>query len=87
LQGATLLDAEHDTVDEPSDENLPITTDRKAGMGQEEGRHPPLEGEWTHVVGENCHALDLVPNPRASGTFWGRQQKPCWATFFLYWRF
>jgi hypothetical protein len=61
------LDAEHDTVDGSSDEILPKTTDRKVGMGKEEGRHPPLEGEWTHLVGENFHALGLVLNPRVSG--------------------
>jgi hypothetical protein len=50
------LDAEHDTVDGSLDEILPTTTNRKAGMGQEEGRHSPLEGEWTHLVGEDIHA-------------------------------
>jgi hypothetical protein len=33
------LDAEHDTMDGSSDELLPTTTKRKAGMGQEEGRY------------------------------------------------
>jgi hypothetical protein len=42
-------------MDGSSDEILPTTTDRKAGMVQEEGRHPPLEGEWTRLVGENFH--------------------------------
>jgi hypothetical protein len=50
------LDAEHDTVDGSSNKILPTTTDRKAGMGQEEGRHSPFEGEWTHLVGEDVHA-------------------------------
>jgi hypothetical protein len=45
LQWATYLEAEHDTVDGSSDEILPTTTIRKASMGQEEGRHSPLEGE------------------------------------------
>jgi hypothetical protein len=39
------LDAEHDTVDVLSDEDLPTTTDKKAGMGQEDGRHSPFEGD------------------------------------------
>jgi hypothetical protein len=56
-------------MDESSDEILSTTTYRKAGMGQEEGRHSPLEGEWTHLVGECIYAYDLVPNPRASGLF------------------
>jgi hypothetical protein len=68
LQGATYLDAEHDTMDGSSYEILPTTTDRKAGMGQEEGIHSLLEGEWTHLVGEDIHAYDLVLNPRASGS-------------------
>jgi hypothetical protein len=42
-------------MDGSSDEILP-TTNRKVGMGQEEGRHSPLEGEWTHLVGEDIHA-------------------------------
>jgi hypothetical protein len=25
-------------------------------LGQEEGRHSPHEGEWTHLVGEGTHA-------------------------------
>jgi hypothetical protein len=50
------LDAEHDTVDGSSDEILQTTLDKKAGMGQEEERHSPLEGEWTHLVGEDVHA-------------------------------
>jgi hypothetical protein len=37
-------------------------------MGQKGGRHLPLEGEWTHLVGESTHAMDLVPNPIASGS-------------------
>lgn len=56
MQGATYLDAEHDTVDGLSDEILLGTIDRKAGMDQEEGRHSPLKGEWTHLVGDNFHA-------------------------------
>jgi hypothetical protein len=54
--GATYLDAEHDTMDGPSDEVLSTTTKRKAGMGQKGGRHSPIEGEWTHLVGEDTHA-------------------------------
>jgi hypothetical protein len=50
------LDAEHDIVDGPSDEILPTTTKRKADMGEEGGRHSPLEGEWTHLVGEDTRA-------------------------------
>jgi hypothetical protein len=38
------LDAEHDTVDGPSDEILPTTTDRKAVMGQEVEDIHPLRG-------------------------------------------
>jgi hypothetical protein len=52
-------------MDGSSDEILPTTTYRKACMGQEEGRHSPLEG--THLVAKSIHALDLVPNLRASG--------------------
>jgi hypothetical protein len=61
------MDAKYDTVDRSSDEVLPTTTIRKAGMGKKEGRNSPIEGELTHLVGEDTHALDLVPNPRASG--------------------
>jgi hypothetical protein len=61
------LDAEHDTMDGSSDKILSTTTYRKAGMGQKEGRHSPLKGELTHLVGEGIYAKDLVPNPRASG--------------------
>jgi hypothetical protein len=50
------LDAKHDAVDGSADEILPITTHRKAGLGQEEGRHSPLEREWTHLVSEGIHA-------------------------------
>jgi hypothetical protein len=50
------LDAEHDIVDGSSNEILPTTTNRKACMGQVEGRHSPLEGEWTHLVSEDVHA-------------------------------
>jgi hypothetical protein len=50
------LDVEHDTVHGSSDEVLSTTTKRKVGMGQEEGRHSPLEGEWTHLVGEGTYA-------------------------------
>jgi len=56
LQGATYLDAEHDAVDWSSDKILPTTTYKKAGMGQEEAKHSPFEGEWTHLVGEGIHA-------------------------------
>jgi hypothetical protein len=54
-------------MDGSSDEILPTTTDRKASMGQEEGRHAPLAGEWTRLAGENYHAKGLVPNPKVSG--------------------
>jgi hypothetical protein len=50
------LDAEHDAVDGSSNEILPTTTHRKASLGQEEGRHSPYEGEWTHLVGEGIRA-------------------------------
>jgi hypothetical protein len=50
------LDAEHDAVDGSSNEILPTTTHRKAGLGQEEGRRSPHEGEWTHVVSKGIHA-------------------------------
>jgi hypothetical protein len=43
-------------MDGSSDEILPTTTDKKAGRGQEEGRHSPYKGEWTRLVGENYHA-------------------------------
>jgi hypothetical protein len=56
LQGATYLDAKCDAVDGSTDEVLPTTTHRKAGLGQEERRHWPYEGEWTHLVGEGIHA-------------------------------
>jgi hypothetical protein len=35
---------------------LSTTTKRKAGMDQKGGRHSPLEGKWTHLVGESIHA-------------------------------
>jgi hypothetical protein len=44
------LDAKHDGVDGSTDEVLPATTHRKAGLGQQEERHSPHEGEWTHLV-------------------------------------
>jgi len=50
------LDAEHDIVDGPSNEVQSTSTKSIAGMGQEEGRHSPPEGEWTHLVGEDTHA-------------------------------
>jgi hypothetical protein len=50
------MDAEYDTVDGSLDEVLSTTTIRKAGMGQKRDRHSPLEGEWTHLVGEGTHA-------------------------------
>jgi hypothetical protein len=56
LERATYLDTEHDLVDGSSYEILPTTTDRKAGMGQEEGWHSPLKGEWTHLVGADIYA-------------------------------
>jgi hypothetical protein len=54
--GVAYLDAKRDIVDGPSDEILPTTTKRRAGMGQEGVRHSPLEGEWTHLVGDDTHA-------------------------------
>jgi hypothetical protein len=51
------MDVEYDTVDESLDEVLSTTTIGKASMGQKEGRHSPLEGEWTHLVDEGTHAL------------------------------
>jgi hypothetical protein len=60
------LDAKHDRVDGSTDKVLPTTTHRKEGLGQEEGKHSPHEGEWTHLVREGIHAYDLVPNPKAS---------------------
>jgi len=36
------LNVEHDAVDGSLDANLPTTTYRKAGMGQEGGRHSSL---------------------------------------------
>jgi hypothetical protein len=50
------LDAKHDAMDGSLDEVLPTTTSRKGGLGQEERRHSPYEGEWTHLVGEGIHA-------------------------------
>jgi hypothetical protein len=50
------MDAENDTVDGSSDEVLSTTSTRKAGMGQKGGSHSPLEGEWSHLVGEGTHA-------------------------------
>jgi hypothetical protein len=44
------LDAKHDTVDGSSNKVLSTTAKKKAGMGQEGGRHSPLKGEWTHLV-------------------------------------
>jgi hypothetical protein len=43
-------------VDVSSNEVLSTITKRKAGMGQKEGRYSPIEGEWTHLVGESTHA-------------------------------
>jgi hypothetical protein len=43
-------------MDGSSNEVLSTTTTRKAGIGQKGGRHSPLEGEWTHLVGEDTHA-------------------------------
>jgi len=60
------LDAEHDGVDGSTNEYLPATTLRKAGLGQEE-EQSSHEGEQTHLAGSGVHALDLVPNPKASG--------------------
>jgi hypothetical protein len=50
------LDAKHDIVYRSSNEVLSTITERKAGMGQKGGRHSPLKGEWTHLVGESTHA-------------------------------
>jgi hypothetical protein len=43
-------------MDGSSDEILSTTTYKKASMGQKEGRHSPLEGKWTHLVGEGIYA-------------------------------
>jgi hypothetical protein len=43
-------------MDGSSNEILPTTIKRKAGMGEEEERHSPPKGEWTHLVGEDTHA-------------------------------
>jgi len=50
------MDAEYDTVDGSPDEVLSTTTTGKASMGQKGGRHSPLEGEWTHLVGDGTCA-------------------------------
>jgi hypothetical protein len=50
------LDAKHDGVDGSTDEVLPTTTHRKAGLGQKEGRRSPHEVECTHLVGEGVRA-------------------------------
>jgi hypothetical protein len=50
------MNAKYDIVDGSSDEVLPTTTYRKAGMGQKGGRKSPFEGEWTHLVGEDTQA-------------------------------
>jgi len=50
------MDAKYDTMEGSLDEVLLTTTMRKVGMGQKGGRHSPLEGEWTHLVGEDTHA-------------------------------
>jgi hypothetical protein len=44
------LDAKYDGVDGSTDKVLPTTTHRKAGLGQERGRHSAHEGEWTYLV-------------------------------------
>jgi hypothetical protein len=62
------LDGNHDAVDGSANEVLPTTTHRKAGLGQEEGRHSPREVEWTYLVGE--------------GTIWGTQKKQVGRLFF-----
>jgi hypothetical protein len=50
------MDAKYDTMDGSSNEVLSTTTTKKADMGQTRGKHSPLEGEWTHLVGEDTHA-------------------------------
>jgi hypothetical protein len=50
------LDAKHDGVDGSTDEVLPATTHREAGLGQKEWRCSPHEGEFTHVVGKGIQA-------------------------------
>jgi hypothetical protein len=50
------MDVEYDTVDGSPNEVLSTPTPRKAGMGQKGGRHSPLEGEWTHLVGDGTCA-------------------------------
>jgi hypothetical protein len=50
------LDAEHDGVDGSANEVLLATTQKKAGLGQEEEGQSPHEGKWTHLAGEGVHA-------------------------------
>jgi hypothetical protein len=37
-------------------EELQAISTGQAGIGQEGWDHSPLEGEWTHLVGEVSHA-------------------------------
>jgi hypothetical protein len=50
------MDVEYDTVDGSPDEVLPTNTTGKAGIGQKGVRHSPIEGQWTHLVGEGTYA-------------------------------
>jgi len=43
-------------VDGSTNEVLPATTHRKAGLGQKEGICSPQEGECTHLAGKGVHA-------------------------------
>jgi hypothetical protein len=53
-------------MDGPLDEILSTTTIVKVGMGQKGWSHLPLEGEWTHLVGEVSPCLGLwFLNPSA----------------------
>jgi hypothetical protein len=54
---------------------LAATTYKKAGLGQE--GQSPHEGEQTLLAGSGSHALDLVPNPTASGLI------ACYFTWYI----
>jgi hypothetical protein len=54
-QRATYLDAKHDGVDGSTDEVLPTTTYRKAGLGQKEGGRSPHKYSpswWRYYLGK-----------------------------------
>lgn len=56
LWGAAYFDVELAEMDGKPVEGLSTTTTGKAGLGQKGWWHSPLEGEWTHLVGEVTHA-------------------------------